>query len=182
MALVVKNLPANAGDIRDASLIPGSRRSPGGRHDNELQCSCLENRMDSGAWWVPVHRVAKSQTQLKQWHACRQIRLRTTYSYILLYPCCRLWGRTESDMTEQLNTHTQIHVHLSLCIYYVLSCSVVSDSLPHGLRPTRLLSPWGFFRQEYWSGLHCPPLGDRPDPGIKPTSHGSCIGRWVLYH
>ena len=49
---MVKNLPANAGDIRDAGLIPGSGRSPGGGHGNPLQSSCLENPMDKGAWWV----------------------------------------------------------------------------------------------------------------------------------
>ena len=43
MVLVVKNLPTNAGDIRDAGLIPGLGRSPGGGHGNLLQCSCLEN-------------------------------------------------------------------------------------------------------------------------------------------
>ena len=43
VALVVKNLPANAGDIRDAGLIPGSERSPGEGRGNPLQCSCLEN-------------------------------------------------------------------------------------------------------------------------------------------
>ena len=60
-----KNLPANAGDIRDAGSIPGSGRSPGGGHDNPLQYSCLENPMDRGAWWATVHRVTKSQTLLK---------------------------------------------------------------------------------------------------------------------
>ena len=50
VVLVVKNLPANAGDIRDAGSIPGSRRSPGGGHGNALQCFCLENPMDRGAW------------------------------------------------------------------------------------------------------------------------------------
>ena len=65
MALVAKNLPANVGDIRDASLTSGSGRSPGGGHDNPLQCSCLENPMDRGDWRVTVHGVAKSQTQLK---------------------------------------------------------------------------------------------------------------------
>ena len=60
------NPPANAGDIRDAGLIPGSERSPGGRHGNPLQYSCLENPMDRGAWWATLHRVAESQTQLKQ--------------------------------------------------------------------------------------------------------------------
>ena len=53
----------------------------------------------------------------------------------------------------------------------VLSRSVVSDSLPpHGLPPTRLLCPWEFSRQEYWSGLPCLPPGDLPNPGIKPRS------------
>ena len=55
--LLVKNLPANAGDIRDAGLIPGSRRSPDGWYGNPLQYACLENPMDRGAWWVTVHRV-----------------------------------------------------------------------------------------------------------------------------
>ena len=52
----------NAGGL---GSIPGSERSPGGGHDNPLQYSCLENPMDRGAWWVTVHRVAKSQTGLK---------------------------------------------------------------------------------------------------------------------
>ena len=65
MVLVVKNTTANAGDIRDAGSIPRSGRSPGGEHSNPLQYSCLENPMDRGAWWVIVHRVAKSQTRLK---------------------------------------------------------------------------------------------------------------------
>ena len=63
--LVEKNLPANAGDIRDVGLIPGSGRSPGGRHGNSLQYSCLENPMDKGAWLATVHKVAKSWTRLK---------------------------------------------------------------------------------------------------------------------
>jgi len=63
VALVAKNLPANAGDIRGMDLIPGSGRSPGIGHGNPLQYSCLENPMDRGAWWVTVHGVAKSLTQ-----------------------------------------------------------------------------------------------------------------------
>ena len=50
MALVVKNPPVNAGDIRDAGSIPGSGRSPRGGHSNPLQYSCLENLMDRGTW------------------------------------------------------------------------------------------------------------------------------------
>ena len=62
VVLVIKNPPANAGDIRDAGLIPVSGRSPGGEHGNPLQYSCIENPMDREAWWAIVHRVAKSQT------------------------------------------------------------------------------------------------------------------------
>ena len=62
VAPVVRNALANAEDVRDAGLIPVSGRSPGGRHGNPLQYSCLENPMDRGAWWARVHRVAKSQT------------------------------------------------------------------------------------------------------------------------
>ena len=65
MALVVKNLLASAGDIRDVSSIPGSGRSPGEGDGNSLQYSCLENPMDWGAWWATVHGVANSQTRLK---------------------------------------------------------------------------------------------------------------------
>jgi len=59
VALVVKNLPANAGGIREAVLIPESGRSPGGGHDTPFQYSCLENPMDRGAWWAMVHMVSK---------------------------------------------------------------------------------------------------------------------------
>ena len=62
VALVVKNAPASAGDIRDVSLIPGSGRSPGEGNGNPLQDSCLENPMDGGAWRATVHGVTKSQT------------------------------------------------------------------------------------------------------------------------
>ena len=54
-----KNPPANAGDIRDVGLIPGSGSSPGGGHGNPLHYSCLENLMDRGAWRAMVHRDAE---------------------------------------------------------------------------------------------------------------------------
>ena len=61
VALVVKNPAATAGDLRDPGSIPGSRRSPGGGHGNPVQCSCLENPMDRGAWWATAHGVAESE-------------------------------------------------------------------------------------------------------------------------
>ena len=66
MSLVVKNPPANEGDVRDAGSIPGLGRSPGGGHGNPLKYSCLENSMDRGAWQATVHSVAKSWTRLKR--------------------------------------------------------------------------------------------------------------------
>ena len=66
MMPVVKNLPANAGDLKDAGSILEAGRSPGGGHGNPLHYSCLENPMDRGAWRAMVHGVAKSQTRLKR--------------------------------------------------------------------------------------------------------------------
>ena len=62
MALEVKSMTPNAGDIRDVGSISGLGRAPGGGHSNPLQCSCLENPMDTGAWWATVYKVTKSQT------------------------------------------------------------------------------------------------------------------------
>ena len=58
---MVKNLPANAGDV---ALIPGLGKSPGEENGNILQCSCLENLMDRGVWQAIVHGAAKSPTRL----------------------------------------------------------------------------------------------------------------------
>ena len=69
LVLVVKNPPANAGDVRDVGLIPRWGRSPSrdwGLPCNPLQYSCLENPMDREAWWAIVHRVTKIQTQMEQ--------------------------------------------------------------------------------------------------------------------
>ena len=62
VALEVKNPSANAGDIRDVSSTPGSRRSPLEGNGNPLQYFCLENLMDRGAWRATVHWIAESQT------------------------------------------------------------------------------------------------------------------------
>ena len=56
-----KEYACNVGDL---GSIPKLGKSPGGRHGNPLQYSCLENPMDRGAWWATVHGVAKSQTRL----------------------------------------------------------------------------------------------------------------------
>ena len=63
---MVKNLPANSGDIKDMSSIPGLGQSLGGGHGNPVQYSCLELPMDRGAWQATAHRVAQSWIQLKR--------------------------------------------------------------------------------------------------------------------
>ena len=57
---MVKNLPASAGDIRDASSIPGSGQFPGGRSGNPLQCSFSESPVDREARWAKVYGVPES--------------------------------------------------------------------------------------------------------------------------
>ena len=82
-----KELPANEGDIRNLGSIPGSEICPGGGHGNPLQYSCLDNHIDRGAWEATVHRVTKSQTQLKQLsthtNAYRYIHLKSDLSSLL---------------------------------------------------------------------------------------------------
>ena len=64
VVLVVKNLPANAGDRGEVGSVSELGRSPVEGHGNPLQYYCLENPMDRGAWWATVHGVTKSQTPL----------------------------------------------------------------------------------------------------------------------
>ena len=82
---MLKNPLANVGDVRDAGLILGSGRSPGGRHGNPSQYSCLENPRDRGAWQAAVLGVTQSQTQLK-----------------------RLSGSTTSILEKEVATHSRI--------------------------------------------------------------------------
>ena len=73
MALVVKSRPANAGDARNVGSIPGCGlgRPPGVGNGNLIQYSCLENPVNRGTWWAMVHKVAKSQTRLRQLSSSR---------------------------------------------------------------------------------------------------------------
>ena len=68
VGLVIKNLPAKAGDVRDVGSIPGSGRPPGGEHGSPLQYSCLESPMDRGAWQATVYKVTESHTTEVTWH------------------------------------------------------------------------------------------------------------------
>ena len=110
MVLVVKNLPANAGDIRDTCLIPGSGKSPGGGHGNPLRSSCLENPKDRGAWQATVHVVAKSQTGLKRLNTEAYIYVRIyviDLSLPILYTT-----KTKLNHVKQLNINSWFIKHL----------------------------------------------------------------------
>ena len=73
MALEVKHLPANKGDVREVGLILGSGRFPGGGNGNSLQYFCLENPMDKGPWQTAVHRPTQSRniTEVLNMHAVK---------------------------------------------------------------------------------------------------------------
>ena len=66
VALVVTNPPANAGDMRAAGSMPGLGKSPGGKHGNPLQDSCLENPMDRGTWWATVRGISQESDMTEQ--------------------------------------------------------------------------------------------------------------------
>ena len=87
----MKNLHANAGDTGDVGSILGSGRSPRGGNGNLLQYSCLENPMDRGAWWAPVHGFAKSWTRLST-HSCKG-RLYSSMTWCL-YKKGEIWTQT----------------------------------------------------------------------------------------
>ena len=84
---VVKNSPANSGDMRDPGSIPGSGRSPGGGHGNPLQYSCLKNPVDRGALWATVHGIAQS-------NMTKVMRMRTCICHIILQ---RDWSPQASE-------------------------------------------------------------------------------------
>ena len=113
VALLVMNLPAGAGDLRDTDSIPRSGRSPGERHGNPLQYCCLENPMDRGAWWATVQGVTKSWTRLNEQAQRRKQKLHNTttrnnnyqyslFSSSLFYLCTRcVENRGENTYTQE---------------------------------------------------------------------------------
>ena len=93
--------------------------------------------------------------------------------------CALIWSKGQACLLPITNRLLQPGL-LAYCA--VLSRSFVSNSFQlHGLQPARHLCPWGFSRQEYWSGLPCPPPGDFPNPGIEPNP-GLPDCRQILYY
>ena len=95
--LLVKNLPVNAGDVRDEGSTPGSGRSPGGGHGNPLQNSCLENPMDRGTWWATVNGAAKGWT----WTWLKWLSMQHAHTKQINYPHCYQGG----ICSEELGTY-----------------------------------------------------------------------------
>ena len=122
---MVKNLPANAGDGRDAGLIPGSGRSPGGGHGNPLGYACLENPTDRGAWRAIVHRVAQTRTPLK--------RLSTHIPH--MYRSCQNKHRQRQKLyrkRRELPLHSRTEADVVCCQLPRQKCRVhrVADGMP----------------------------------------------------
>ena len=94
---MVKNLPASAGDLRDAGSIPRSGRSPGGGHGYPLQDPCLENPMDGGPSWATVHGVIESRTRLKRLsvhaHNTSGLDTRIQFKMLLQVPTDEAYGK-----------------------------------------------------------------------------------------
>ena len=101
MALAVKNLPASAGDVRDAGLVPESRRSAGGQHYNPLQYSCLENPMDRGAWRsTGSQRVEHNWSDFNKTHSFTYLKRPSQPVSFLPLPCPSLsWDLLRSQLT-----------------------------------------------------------------------------------
>ena len=90
---MVKNLPANAGDTRDADLVPGSGRSPKERNGYPLQYSCLENPMERGPWWSIVYGGHKELNMTE---------LLTLDLIIIIKDCCK---KTEKSVAFGTHIH-----------------------------------------------------------------------------
>ena len=126
VALMVKTLPANAGDKTEAGSILGLGRSPGGRHGNPLQYSCIKYPMNRGGWQATVHGVTKSWTWLK-WLSIHAQSGSGSYMGVYIH---------KNSLSCTLRF---VHVQFSSVQF---SHSIVSDSLrPHELQHARLLCP-----------------------------------------
>ena len=123
--------------------VPELGRSPRGGHGNPLQYSSPENPMDRGTWQATVHRVAQSWIWLKRPSVSACSHTHTESNKKTIYRS--MWKWKSSSLSR---------------VQLFVTPWTVAHQAPVSL---------GFSRQEYWSGLPCPPLGDLPNPGIEPT-------------
>ena len=152
---VVKNLPANAGDV---DLIPGSGRPPGEGNDNLLQYSCLESSMDKGTWLAMVQRVAKSWTQLSYW------------AYMHAYSIYMYSSLTSGHVSVQFSSVAQLC--LTLCD--PMNCSTPGLLVHHHLpESTQTHVHWV---RDAIQPSH--PLSSPSAPAPNPSQHQSLF-QWV---
>ena len=118
VAIMVKNLPANAEDIRDVGLVLGSGRSLGGGHSNPLQNSCLENLMDREAWQAVAYRVTKCWTRLK-WLSMQTCSL--TLTLTILFGMSPQAKETQTKISKCKNKNIQKQKYIKLKITRELS-------------------------------------------------------------
>ena len=163
VAASVKNLPAVQVDL---GSIPGLGWSPGGGHGNPLRYSCLENPhgQKSLAGYSPW---GLKESDMTEWQSTAQHILKR---HMVIFDILLKLDMKGSCTNTLFGSFFHPRCFLLPCCCCLVA-SVTSDSVrPHGLQPARLFCPWGFSRQEYWSGLPCPPPGDLPHPGIEPVS------------
>ena len=192
VGLVVKNPPVNAGDI-DVGLIPGLVRFRGGGHSNPLQYSCLENPLDWGARWAIVHRIAQSQTLLKwlstYWH-WQGLTIRVYFlpkgKFLNISQHTADPSNHDSVYQKLMSKkpakayYDYVHSTYSGCLKFIMisvSNSLYACMLSCFSHVWLFVIRWTvacqgplsmrFSRQEYWSGLSCPPLGDLCNSGIE---------------
>ena len=160
---MVKNPPANAGDIRDVSSDPGLGRSPGGGKGNPLQYSCLENPVDRGAYRAVVHEVADSdRTERPSTHH--------------IGPPGRLAGEGAPQGSHRPFASSRLSLAQGMLCAQPLGRVWLFAAPWTSARPPPLSVD--FFRHDHWSGLPQPSPGELPNPGSEPTFL-HC--RWILY-
>ena len=144
---VVKNPPANAGDVWDTGLIPGSGRSPGIGNGNPLQCSCLENSTDRGAWLAAVHGITKHCAE-----RCTALRSRSELPGVLAVAGWRKMLQLSWDLT---NRKHQASVTVGLSVF--LTWLVMSYS-------SKMFLSWGNVCRGHQWHYCCNSIRSHPPP------------------
>ena len=159
---MVNNPTADAGATGDMGSIPGLGRSPGGGNGNPLQFSCLENPMDSGAWWAAVHGVTKSRTQVSDWTHFRR-----------LGDSRILGSRIHSSLTfAAFITVPSVYPRE---LAFINSWKQQND-LPQSAWSRPGGEKWSFVRSSYLQGQGSPgPSGPRPEEASSPKERD-----WLL--
>ena len=127
--------------------------------------------------WLPSPKISAPSLQVM----CRALLLKV--AGVLT----SIWHLTNQVSKNLCSVLLWFHITYQMCLYWWLLARCCFSHVQLFVAPRTVacqaLLSMGFSRQEYWSGLPCPPPGDLPDPGIKPVSlRSTCTGRRVLYH